>query len=706
MSRTDIENKSAETVNRLADASSPYLLQHKHNPVDWYPWGEEAFEKAVREDKPVFLSIGYSTCHWCHVMAHESFEDLEVARLMNEAFVSIKVDREERPDIDGIYMTVCQMITGRGGWPLTIIMTPDQKPFFAATYIPKETRFGRIGMLELIPRIREFWETRRDEVTRSSERITDALRNTNQDMKGGALGPETLDQAFDQLASRFDKAHGGFGQAPKFPTPHNLSFLLRYAKRSGNGQALAMVVKTLEAMQQGGVYDHLGYGFHRYSTDEKWLVPHFEKMLYDQAQLALVYLEAFQITGDPSFRETAEQAFEYVLRDMTSPEGGFYSAEDADSDGEEGKFYVWTETEIRETLDSEEADVILSLFNVTKDGNFLDESSSEKTGANILHLRTSLEQAATDRGLTAEDFRILLEKAREKLFLLRERRIHPSKDDKILTDWNGLMISALARGAFILQEPGYAAAARRAADFVLQRLRTSEGRLLHRYRSGEAGIPAHLEDYAFLVAGLLNLYEATFDPEYLETAATLNTDMIRHFWDKEGGGLFFTADDSESLILRRKEIDDGAIPSGNSVAMLNLVRLSRMLGDAALEALAQELGAAFASRIERYPSAYTQFMVALDMALAPSQELVISGRLDGHDTQAMIRSLSSRFYPHLVLVFRPDDEKDSPIARLAPFTENQVALDGKATAYVCSGFECSKPVTDPAEMLLLLDGGL
>jgi uncharacterized protein YyaL (SSP411 family) len=703
MAQSHHEAASKDALNRLADSQSPYLLQHKNNPVDWYEWGEEAFEKARNEDKPVFLSIGYSTCHWCHVMAHESFEDAEVARLMNEAFVSIKVDREERPDIDGIYMTVCQMLTGRGGWPLTIIMTPDQKPFFAATYIPKESRWGRTGMLDLVPRIRKVWKEQRDEVNQSAEGITEALREAGSVSKGTALGPDVLETAFEQLASRHDAQEGGFGDAPKFPTPHNLLFLLRYGARSGNSHALAMVERTLEAMRRGGIYDHLGYGFHRYSTDRYWLVPHFEKMLYDQAQLAGVYIEAFQITGKETFQRTAEEIFEYVLRDMTSPEGGFYSAEDADSEGEEGKFYVWTEEEIRKVLEPADADFVIQLFRVEAEGNFSEEASGQKTGANILHRSEPLGTLAGQMDLSLDELKVRLERARSRLFEHREKRIHPYKDDKILTDWNGLMIAALSRGAFVFREPRYLEAAERAADFILENLRDSDGRLLHRYRNGRAGITAHAEDYAFLVHGLIELYEAGFDVRHLRAAKELNEELIRHYWDEGEGGFFFTADDSEALIVRRKEIDDSAIPSGNSMALLNLLRLGRMLGEPELEAKAAELNNHFSGYILRYPAAFTQFLVGLDFATSSSRELVLAGRAGAPDVREMMEALSRRYLPHLVILFRPQTDEEPEIVKLAAFTRDQVALDGRATAYVCSDYRCEKPTTDPNEMLHLLE---
>jgi uncharacterized protein YyaL (SSP411 family) len=690
--------ESNERPNRLIHEKSPYLLQHAHNPVDWYPWGKEAFEKARREDKPIFLSIGYSTCHWCHVMEHESFEDPEVADLMNDTFVSIKVDREERPDLDHVYMTVCQMLTGSGGWPLTIFMTPDKKPFFAATYIPKGNRFGRTGMMELIPRIKEVWKNRRDEVLDSATKVVDALQGLEKESAGAELGRPELKQAYEELRKRFDAAYGGFSTAPKFPTPHNLLFLLRYWKRSGDEQALSMVEKTLQEMRHGGIYDQIGYGFHRYSTDREWLVPHFEKMLYDQAMLAMANLEAYQATGKTFYANTAREIFTYVLRDMTDPEGGFYSAEDADSEGVEGKFYLWEKSEIGRILGKTSADPINRVFNVARDGNFKDEATGRKTDMNILHLGKTIEDIASDLDLSATALAADVAAARGKLFEVREGRIHPHKDDKVLTDWNGLMIAAFARGAQVLEEPAYADAAARAADFALDRMRKPDGRLLHRYRDGEAKIAAHLDDYAFLIWGLIELYEATFEVSYLETALELNTHMLDHFWDDHAGGLFFTSDDGEDLIIRKKEVYDGAVPSGNAVAMLNLLRLARFTGRAELEERASSMSKAFSKQIGQYPSGYTQFMVSVDFGLGPSYEVVVVGKPNAEDTREMLRSLRTSYIPNKIVIFRSSDTEEPAITRIADFVKNHVSVNGKATAYLCQDYTCKMPLTDVTEM--------
>jgi len=690
---------SSNRPNRLIKEKSPYLLQHAYNPVDWHTWNEEAFEIARAENKPIFLSIGYSTCHWCHVMEKESFEDAEVAQLMNEAFVSIKVDREERPDIDHVYMTVSQMMTGSGGWPLTIVMTPDKKPFFAATYIPKGSRFGRTGMMELIPRIKEVWTNRHQDVLDSAENMTASLQSLEKESSGELLDAGVLDKAYQELSQRFDKTYGGFSGAPKFPTPHNLFFMLRYWRRADIQEALKMVEKTLQELRWGGIFDQVGFGFHRYSTDREWLVPHFEKMLYDQAMLALAYLETYQATGNTVYSDTAKEIFTYVLRDMRSPEGGFYSAEDADSEGVEGKFYVWTEQELREILPADEADLIVRAFHVEKNGNFREEASGKSLGANILYTGKSLADIASEMNLPAEKLKSKIDSARFRLFEARQRRIRPHKDDKILTDWNGLMIAAIARGAQVLGDKAYADAAQGAVGFILNELRKPDGRLLHRYREGEASIAAHLDDYAFLVWGLIETYEATFDARFLKLALELNKDMIRHFWDEQGGGLYFTSDDAENLIVRKKEVYDGALPSGNAVAMLNLLRLGRFTGDADLEDRAFKLQRVFSKQVRQFPSGYTQFLTAVDFGLGSSHEVVIAGSLGAKE---MLDALRSRFSPNQVLVFRPAGEESAGIDAVAAFAKNYGPVGGKATAYVCSGHACKDPTTEVKNLLAML----
>ncbi|MFW9990308.1 MAG: thioredoxin domain-containing protein, partial [Candidatus Odinarchaeota archaeon] len=515
-----------EYMNHLSNEKSPYLTQHAKNPVDWYPWGKEAFDKAQQEDKPIFLSIGYSTCHWCHVMAHESFEDEEVAELMNDTFISIKVDREERPDIDKIYMMICQLMTGSGGWPLTIIMTPNKKPFFAGTYLPKQTRFGRIGLIDLIKRIKDLWNNQRLELLDSAQKITFNLQNIDQESPGDKITKSTLNKTFQRLSIKYDSINGGFGDRPKFPTPHNVIFLLRYWKRTGNKKALQMVESTLLEMKKGGIYDHIGFGFHRYSTDSKWLVPHFEKMLYDQALITIAYIEAYQATKKSIYKKTAQEILEYVLRDMISSESGFFSAEDADSEGEEGKFYIWSRNELERILGKEELDLAIKVFNIEQSGNYLEESIGKKTGKNIIHLKS----------IPKGEIENEIDEIRKKLFGIRQKRIHPHKDEKILTDWNGLMIIALAKAAVAFQEIKYLKIAKDNVGFLLSHLREANGRLLHRYKDGSSEIQGYLDDYAFLIWGLIELYEATFDIFYLKTALDLHKIQLDDFWDENIGG--------------------------------------------------------------------------------------------------------------------------------------------------------------------------
>ncbi|MCI2426385.1 thioredoxin domain-containing protein [Candidatus Acetothermia bacterium] len=691
-----------DEYNRLVFEKSPYLLQHAKNPVNWYPWGDEAFEKARQEDKPIFLSIGYSTCHWCHVMEHESFENPAVAKLMNQVFVSIKVDREERPDIDNIYMTVCQMMTGGGGWPLTIIMTPDKQPFFAGTYIPKDDRYGRLGMMTLIPQIQQIWSTRRQQVLSAAQQIITELHQPKISSPDDELDKSILKEAYAELGRRFDSRYGGFGSAPKFPSPHNLLFLLRYWHRTGEEHALAMVERTLQAMRRGGVYDHVGFGFHRYSTDHQWLVPHFEKMLYDQAMLAIAYTEAYQATKKSIYAQTAREIFTYVLRDMTDQKGGFYSAEDADSEGKEGKFYLWTTDEIRQALGDEEAGLVSKGFNLSDKGNFHEEGTAELSGTNILHLRRPLSDDAVELGISENELYQRLESAREKLFEVREKRIHPYKDDKILVDWNGLMIAAFAKGAQVFNEPDYAQAAMRAADFILEQMTGPDRRLFHRYRDGEAAVSAYVDDYAFLIWGLLELYEATFAVRYLQFALDFTKDLLTFFWDKEHGGLFFTAENSEKLIARQKQIYDSAVPSGNSVAALNLLRLSRLTANTGLEDKAWQISKTFAHQVKQIPIAYTQLLSALDFGFGPSFEVVIAGRSSSTDTQDMVNAIRRQFLPNKVLLFVPSEAPSPAITKIAEFTKYQTSIEGKATAYVCRNYLCSAPTTDITKILELM----
>jgi len=606
--------------NQLAWEKSPYLLQHAHNPVRWLPWSQEAWDKAVREDKPVFLSIGYATCHWCHVMAHESFEDPEVAELINEAFVPVKVDREERPDIDAVYMKACQIVSGHGGWPLSIFLTPEKKPFLAVTYIPKKSRPLQQGLLELIPALQHLWQNQREKVFQTADSITQALQTSEQDTRGSLPGQDLLQQAVKDMQNNYDALNGGFGNAPKFPAAHNLLFLLGRYERTLSQDILPILQKTLYAMRQGGLFDHLGFGFHRYSTDNKWLLPHFEKMLYDQAMLVLAYLRTFQTTKDELLAATARQTLQYVQKNLQSPEGAFYSGEDADSEGQEGKFYLWSAAQIREVLSPEEAELAIRAFDVQDKGNFLDEATREYTGRSILHrLSISDNELAADFALDPEELAQKMEEVRQKLLTAREQRIRPQLDDKVLTDWNGLMLAALASAGRILQDASYTRAANRTADFLLTHMLDSRGRLLHRYKDGQAGIPAFLDDYAFLVWGLLELYSTTADQTRLEQARDLTGKMLQHFRDQERGGLFLSADYAEQVLYRPKNIFDGALPAGNSAALCNLIVLHRLEQGQEFLDHTRELIQAFSGLVQKHPRGFTHYLSGLDMYLDPQE---------------------------------------------------------------------------------------
>jgi len=695
-------NTSDKKPNRLANEKSPYLLQHATNPVDWYPWGAEAFEKARKEDKPIFLSIGYSTCHWCHVMAHESFEDPDVAKLMNETFVSIKVDREERPEIDNLYMTVCQMITGSGGWPLTIMMDADKKPFTAGTYFPKESRFGRIGMMDLIPRIKDYWENQRETLLSSANEVIEQLQKTTR-TSGDELTQDYLEEAFKEANLMFDEKYGGFQGAPKFPTPHKLLFLLRYWYRTQNAKALEIVEATLTAMRFGGIYDHIGFGFHRYSTDSMWLLPHFEKMLYDQALTAIAYTETYLATKNELYKNVADEIFTYVLRDMVSEKGGFYSAEDADSEGEEGLFYTWPISEIEDILGKDRTEQFITIYNLEQQGNFVDQATQEKTGKSIPYLKKSLKELALEHDISEEKLREKLEIDRQKLFQFRNNRIHPHKDDKILTDWNGLMIAALAFAGRAFGNAEYIQAAENAAKFILDSLTTKSGRLLHRFRDGEAAIQGMIDDYSFLIWGLLELYQTTFTVSYLKQAITFNNILIEHFWDDQDGGFYFTANDAEELLVRKKEIYDGAVPSGNSVAMLNLIRISRMTANIELEEKAAKINKAFSFSIEQSLLAHSLFLSTLEYIFGTAFEVVIVGQSDDKNTDLMLDTLNREFIPNKVLLFLPTNSDSPEILEATEFVRFKTTVDEKTTAHVCINRFCKFPTNDISKMLELLN---
>jgi uncharacterized protein YyaL (SSP411 family) len=684
------ESERKRKPNRLINEKSPYLLQHAYNPVDWYTWSEEAFEEAKSQDKPVFVSIGYSTCHWCHVMEKESFDEEEVARLMNEAFICVKVDREERPDLDSAYMAVCQAMGRSCGWPLNIIMSPDKKPFFVTSYIPKKSRFGLVGMMGLIPQIKELWKTRRKDLENLGEDIKHRIESLQKRRKGGELGKDVLDDAYEKLVLKFDEKNGGFGGAPKFPTPHTLLYLLRYWNRTKEKTALSMVEKTLRALRLGGIFDQLGYGFHRYSTDSKWLVPHFEKMLYDQALLTLAYAEGYQATGAGKFKVSCSEIIEYVLRDLMSSEGGFYAAEDADSEGEEGKFYLWSEDEIRELLPPEDADLAIRIFGVEASGNFA-EAIRKRTGENILHFNKPLQTLASESNLTIDNLISRLGRIRNLMFKARENRVHPSKDDKILVDWNGLMIAALARASCVFDKPKYLHAAVKAADFILDKMRYENGKLWHRYAKGETAIEGFLDDYAFFVWGLLEVYEACFEEKYLYAAADLNKTMISLFWDNENGGFYFTMKGRENVVPRRKEAYDGALPSGNSVALLNLLRLSLLNGDSSYKTLSGKIIEVFSEEVKRDPTAYTFMLLGVDFAFGSSYSVTLVG--DSHEEGIVntLRVLRSYFIPNMVVsVRRP--------SKVLGFER----IGGKVTAYICRDQTCVPPTNNIHKMLEIL----
>jgi len=676
--------------NRLVFQKSPYLLQHASNPIDWYPWGEEAFDKAKREDKPIFLSIGYATCHWCHVMEEESFEDPEVALLLNEGFVSIKVDREERPDIDNIYMAVSQALTGGGGWPLTILMTWEKKPFFAGTYFPKRSAHGRVGLVDLLMNVRKIWNERREDISESADRVSDALNRMNEISSGNDLPSSIYEDAFAHLKEAYDREFGGFGSAPKFPIPHQLMFLLRYGNRTGSEEASQMAAQTLHSIRRGGIYDHVGFGVHRYSTDREYLVPHFEKMLYDQALLAMTYVEAYSALQDKEFRRVAEEIFSYVLREMSGPEGEFYSAEDADSEGKEGKFYLWSANELMGVLGKSAAKHIKETLNVRAEGNFQDEVTGKLNGLNILHLERGGKVPGMD------------EATRKALFISREHRIHPLKDDKVLTSWNGLMVAALARGGRVLENPEYVKAAGRSADFILKKMKSDNGRLLRRFRQGEAALAGYLDDYAFLIWGLIELYEAGFNEQHLATAVSLTDEMIMEFWDEKHGGFFFSGPGNEKLLASPKPIYDGALPSGNSVALWDLTRLSRMTARKDYAERVEKIIHTFSHQVAEAPQAFAMFLVGFDHFQGPSREIVIVGDRDSEDTKALIRAVDRHYLPRHSILLRNMRNGASPIDQVVGHLSSYEMREGKATAYVCENFSCRNPVTDPAQLLELL----
>ncbi len=675
--------------NRLIHERSPYLLQHAYNPIDWYPWGSEAFDKALAEDKPVFVSIGYSSCHWCHVMEEECFNDEEVAFLMNRVFVSIKVDREERPDIDGVYMEVCQHLGRSCGWPLNIVMTSKKHPFFATSYVPKRSRFGLVGMMDLIPQIEQLWKTRRTDLENLGFDLIRSLERKEESSAESELGIEVLQSAFEWFSLNFDTENGGFDGAPKFPSPHNLLFLLRYWNRTKDERALNMVEKTLSAMSKGGIFDQIGFGFHRYSTDEEWLVPHFEKMLYDQALLTLAYVEAYQATGNGEFKTTATKVLDYVIRDMLSPEGGFYSAQDADSEGEEGKFYLWTYDDIKEALPPEDANFVSKVFDVQPDGNY--STGNDRKGMNILHFKKERETIAQELDMDVEEFDHKLEGIRNELFEIRKNRGSILTDNKVLADWNGLVIAALARAAQVFADPKYLETAVKTAGFILNEMRNRKS-ILHSYTKGKSKIEGFLDDYAFLVWGLIEIYEANFDGDTLQNAVNLTRIMIDRFWDENNGGFYFTTKSDKDTLLRRKEFYDGALPSGNSVALLNLLRLGRLTASASFEDMASRMLKTFASDVKRAPAAHSLTLSGLEFIVGQTFNIILVGDPQEKETSEILCTLRNLYLPNSVSSWRKPGPNDIGYEK----------IEGKVTAYVCRGKICMPPTNDLSKVLELL----
>ncbi len=678
--------------NHLASETSPYLLQHKDNPVDWYPWGPEALNRAKKEQKPIFLSIGYSACHWCHVMEHESFENASIAKLMNANFVCIKVDREERPDLDQLYMNAVHMLTGRGGWPMSVFLTPDLKPFYGGTYWPPKRRGGMPGFDEVLVSISQVWKTKRDQAVATSEKLTAAIAKLDQGSEGGELTVDLISKAAKTLHHTFDRTYGGFGGAPKFPASMLLQMLMRHWHRKQERVSLDMVRTTLDRMAAGGIYDHLGGGFARYSVDARWLVPHFEKMLYDNALLAATYLEAYQITQQKEYARVVRETLDYVLRDMTHDAGGFYSSEDADSEGVEGKFYIWTPAQLKEVLGDKAADTFARVYDVSEAGNF--------EHSNILNLPKTLKQQSQLLGRDLEELTAELAASRTKLFAARAKRVPPHKDDKVIVAWNGLMLEAMARAGAVLDEPRYVEAAAKAAHFLLSDLRNEKGRLLHTWRNGQAKIDAYLDDYASLAGGLLSLYEATFEEHYLDEAIGLMEVVLDKFSDREGNGFFYTAEDQETLIVRSKDFTDNAVPGGNSLAATVLVRLGKITGKQTYLEAAREALLPAAELMERAPRAAGQMLNALDLLLGPTYEIVLAGNLAEQATRNVLVDLRKRYLPNKVLAFAGNGK---PSEALSALLLGKSMLEGSPTLFVCEGHTCQAPAQGETEIAHALD---
>jgi uncharacterized protein len=707
-------------TNRLAKETSPYLLQHQNNPVDWYPWGPEALEKAKRDDKPIFLSIGYAACHWCHVMEHESFESEPIAKYLNEHFVSIKVDREERPDLDQIYMNAVQIMTGRGGWPMSVFLTPELKPFYGGTYWPPTARMGMPGFEQILAAVVDAWKNRREMALKQADELTGYLQNIEEQGDDAAplpspplplgegrgegaptdgVAPEKakqlLDNALRTLSRAFDARHGGFGGAPKFPHSMDVQLLLRLWKRQPRDEVLRMVTHTLDKMAAGGIYDHLAGGLARYSVDERWLVPHFEKMLYDNALLTSAYLDAFQATGNEQYSRLADEICRYECSYMQDPAGGFHSTEDADSEGEEGKFYVWMPSQIKQILGEEAGERFCYVYDVSDAGNF-------EHGQSILNLPKTIAQCAALKKWNIAELERELAESRAKLLAVRDRRVRPGKDDKVLVSWNALMIDALARAGVILPEPEYLIAAENAANFILQHLSRKDGRLLHTWRGGQAKLDGYLDDYSYLINAFVTLYEATFNELWIDEAARLADFLLKHFEDRQRGGFFFTADDHEQLIARNKDLHDASVPSGNAMAATALIRLGKLTGNAPFLAAAGRTLAVAQTVMERTPTGAGQMLLALDLWRGPLQELVLIGGANESENAELVAAVQKAFLPNSVFAYRPAaaaakgkakpaDSGRSP--QLEPLFTGRVAVDGQPTLYICENFACQAPVT-------------
>ncbi|MCP4166779.1 MAG: thioredoxin domain-containing protein [Chloroflexi bacterium] len=681
-------------TNRLKQATSPYLQQHAENPVDWYEWGSEALARAQEEDKPIFLSVGYAACHWCHVMAHESFEDTETAAILNGNFINIKVDREERPDIDAIYMDAVVALTGQGGWPMSVFLTPSGRPFYGGTYFPPADRYGMPSFRRLLDSIIDAWEKRRDKVDESAAQITDSLdRNSQLLPDSGSLTTDILDAAFATLYQHYDDANGGFGSQPKFPQAMTLEFLLRQHVRTGNPAPLAMVTHTLRVMANGGLYDQLGGGFHRYSTDAQWLVPHFEKMLYDNALLARVYLYTWQVTGDTFYKKIVEETLDYILREMTHPQGGFYSTQDADSEGVEGKFFVWQPAEVKAVLGQDEGALFCRFFDVSESGNF--------EGNNILHIEQDVDTFASEAGMTSAALQAILDQGKVSLFTVREQRIKPGRDEKVLSAWNGLMMRAMAEAGAALQRRDYLEAAVRNAEFIQQEMMDERGRLNRSWKDGQATLNGYLEDYSNVAEGMVSLFQATLDVRWLWQADKLMSVVDAHFWDDETGAAFQTSDDHEQLIVRRKEFLDNAEPSGNSAYATAAMRLGRLLDNQAYAERALEIFSFMRQPMTTQPSGFGHLLSALDFYLRPSREVVIIGEMDDPNTLALRQTVYGRWLPDTIVTGTPPG--DSETVQCIPLLRDRTLVGGKAAAYVCHNFACKLPVTTPAELKTQLE---